>query len=127
VQLHIKDLVLLKQIQSFFGVGNITLDNKRKAALYRVGSLEDLTKYIIPHFEKYPLLTKKHEDLILLKKVLELMRRKEHLSEDGCKKIVAIKVSMNNTGLNETIQEHFRGIVPVERPKLEIPTIFDPN
>jgi hypothetical protein len=55
--LHVKDLHLLYQIQSYFGVGNII---KGKAfAIYCVANLKDLVDVIIPHFEKNPLITQK--------------------------------------------------------------------
>jgi hypothetical protein len=54
-----------------------------------------LTTIIIPHFEKYPLLTKKSADFILFKQVVELMSKKGHLSMDGLNQILNIKASMN--------------------------------
>ena len=59
IELHIRDLSLLKKIQLYFGVGNIYI-RKRKVstmASYCVQSIEDLNNVIIPHFIKYPLLT----------------------------------------------------------------------
>ena len=69
-------LVLLKQIQSFFGVGGVRLENRRRAVIFRVSSIEDSFNYIIPHFDKYPLLTKKREDFVLFKSAIELMKKK---------------------------------------------------
>lgn len=45
-----KDITLLNRIQSFFGVGTITLSRTSDSARYSVGSLKDLTKVIIPNF-----------------------------------------------------------------------------
>jgi len=60
--LHIKDLRLLEQIKAFFGVGTITLKKWIKggsatSAIYSVQSYKELIRVIIPHFDKYPLLT----------------------------------------------------------------------
>jgi hypothetical protein len=63
--------------------------------LYNVTSLQDLTNVIIPHFDKYPLITQKLADFILFKKVIDLMNRKEHLTLEGIEKILAIKASIN--------------------------------
>jgi len=60
IELHEKDLILLESIKSFFSVGTIRLrkkNNKIKSIIYSVRSLKELTHIIIPHFEKYPLLT----------------------------------------------------------------------
>lgn len=111
---------MLKQIHSFFGVGAISLDNKRNAVAFRVGSTSDFNNVIIPHFDKYPLLTQKHADFILFKSALELMSKKEHLTGDGLQKIVAIKASMNK-GLSDELKLAFPGITPVERPEVQLP------
>lgn len=63
--MHKKDIVLLKQVQDYFGgVGNITKQGK-DSLQYRVSSLEDITKVIIPHFDRYSLITQKKADYIL--------------------------------------------------------------
>lgn len=56
--LHAKDLPLLEKIQSYFGVGNIHIGNNNVVSYY-VSNVQDLTTVIIPHFDKYPLITKK--------------------------------------------------------------------
>jgi len=66
IGLHIRDLALLKQIQLFFGVGNITKLGV-ESVQFRVSGLEAL-KVIINPFDKYPLVTNKQSDYILLKK-----------------------------------------------------------
>jgi hypothetical protein len=95
IELHGKDLPLLKQIQSFFGVGSINVRKKNNQVIFTVSSLKDLINVIIPHFDKYPLITQKRADFELFKKVVALMNNKKHLTEDGLLKIVAIRASMN--------------------------------
>jgi LAGLIDADG endonuclease len=54
----------LLQIQNFFcGIGSINQRNNKKAILYSVNVIKDLSNIIIPHFENFPLLTKKAADL----------------------------------------------------------------
>jgi hypothetical protein len=62
---------------------------------YSVSSIKDLTTIIIPQFEIYPLLNQKAADFILFKQVVELMRKKEHLTLDGIHQIINIKASMS--------------------------------
>ena len=109
-----------------FGVGGISLDNTRNMAAFRVSSISDLTNVIIPHFNKYPLLTQKHADFMLFKSAIELMSKKEHLTEDGLRKIVAIRASMNK-GLSDALKLDFPLITPVQRPEVQLPENFDPN
>ena len=56
---HNKDLILLQLIKNYFnGIGNF---NKEwiNSVQYQVTTLQDLTNVIIPHFNKFPLITKK--------------------------------------------------------------------
>lgn len=64
---------------------------------------------------KYPLLTSKQVDFELLKKVVDLMNQKEHLTIEGIQKIVSIKASMN-LGLSEELLVAFPDVKPVLRP-----------
>jgi hypothetical protein len=54
------------------------------------------------------------------------MKEKEHLTQDGLNKIVAIKSSMNKE-LSESLKTAFLDIVPVLRPLVENETIPHPN
>ena len=59
ISLHKKDLSILQKIQAYFGgAGSITKE-REDSLHYRVRSTLDLTNVIIPHFEKYPLITQK--------------------------------------------------------------------
>ena len=101
------ELPLLLQLQQFFGgVGTISKSNTYNRAIYSVSSINDLTNVIIPHFEKYPLLTQKAADFILFKQVLDLMNEKAHLSIEGISKIINIK-SLINLGLSEIQKSDF--------------------
>ena len=127
IDLHKKDLELLKTIQAFFkGVGFISMSNTRDSAAFRVRSLEDL-KVIIAHFDKFPLKTQKQADFTIFKEVINLMNKGEHLTKDGLDKIINIKASINK-GLSEQLKEQFTNVVLVQRPKVEIsPLVSDPN
>ena len=98
----------------------------KKGDQYRVSSLKDLNDKIIPHFDKFPLITKKKADFILFKKIISLMNNKEHLTLDGLQKILCIKGSLNLCLSNE-IKTNFPNIIPIERPLIANQTIIDPN
>jgi hypothetical protein len=61
IELHIRDIEVLKKIKEFFNVGSIIvrIRNGKSTGIYSVQSLKDLTEIIIPHFNKYPLITQK--------------------------------------------------------------------
>lgn len=122
IGLHKKDLALLKLIQNFFKIGVISLQSK-DVVRFRVFSQKDL-KILIDHFDRYPLLTQKQTDFLFLKKVFLKMENKEHLTLEGFREIVAIRSSLNK-GLSETLKQKFPDIVPVPRPKVQPPKIFN--
>lgn len=56
---------LLKLLQTYFGgIGNIRKHGK-DASAFVVSSPEQITKIIIPHFDKYPMITNKQADYLL--------------------------------------------------------------
>jgi hypothetical protein len=84
IELHNRDIQVLKNIQLFFRVGNIReniihKNKKNYTATYSVESIRDLTNAIIPHFDKYPLITQKSADFELFKMVVELMSKKKNI------------------------------------------------
>jgi hypothetical protein len=121
------DLPLLREIQYFFGgIGVIFIANDGKSASFEIRSFEELTNVIIPHFDKYPLLTQKRADFLLFKSAIELMRKKEHLTVEGLQKIVGIRASMN-LGLSDALKENYPNITPEDRPLVINTEIADPN
>ena len=123
IHLNEKDLALLIQIKNYFGVGSISYNKKGKSYVFKVSSPKDL-KIIIAHFNKFKLITKKRADFNLIIMVNDILKRKEHLTQEGLIKILAIKASMNR-GLPEKLKLAFPDVVPVERPKLETPKTID--
>lgn len=127
IELHKKDLLLLKQIQKFFnGIGTITLNKNRNSAVFRVFKLKDLTNIVIPHFRKYPLITQKRADYLLFKQAFDLIKCKQHLTIEGLLKIVSIRASMNN-GLTKELKAAFPDVIPAARPSVGDIEIKDPQ
>jgi hypothetical protein len=91
-----------------------------------VRSLEQISNVIIPHFEKYPLITQKLGDYLRFKEVVGIIQRKEHLTRQGLDKIVALKANLN-LGLSDELKAAFPNIVPVKRPLIENQVVPDPN
>ena len=92
VRLHLKDVSLLKLIQTYFGgIGKIYVYNNRNEAIFIVNNLKELY-IVIDHFNKYPLITQKWSDFILWKQILYLIKNKEHLTQEGLLKIANISL-----------------------------------
>jgi LAGLIDADG endonuclease len=94
IELSIRDIDLIYKIKDLLGIGTIfirnqkykdNLDNKdnilkfkskdklkckRNTIIFRIRNKSDLKEYIIPIFDKYPLLTNKQYDYIRFRKAL---------------------------------------------------------
>lgn len=107
IKMHEKDTILIKSIQNFFGdLGYLSKPNSRSMVKLRVSTLNDITRVIIPHFYKYPLITKKFSDYVLFKQIVLLLQNKKHNSTEGLEKIVNIKASIN-LGLSHNLKYAF--------------------
>ena len=89
---------ILFLMQKVFKCGFIRRDYSDKTLKYEIRSLDDLVNKIIPHFEKYPLLSDKHSDFKLFKQVCFLMQRNLHREKNGLQKIMNLVFKMNPSG-----------------------------
>ena len=123
IGLHKRDERLLREIQAYLGgIGRIGKFAKDAYAL-RVNTIGQIIK-IIEHFDKYPLISKKHADYILWREVIMMMLRKEHITPKGLLTVLSLRACLN-LGLSESLKIAFPDIIPVIRPKVENITIPD--
>jgi len=125
INLHARDLDLLKLIKAYFGVGRIGKE-RNGCCDFTIGSLDQILTKVIPHFEKYPLKTNKYSDYLLFKKVIMMMQRGEHLTAEGLQKIINIRASLNR-GLTPLLLEAFPNTVALARPLLPSSVKLDPQ
>ena len=119
INLHVRDIELLKLIQAYFGgVGRIGKE-RNNCCDYTIGSLNQILTKVIPHFDKYPLKTQKYADYLLFKEVVMMMQRGEHLTIEGLQKIINIRASINK-GLSPLLKEAFPNTVATSRPSLPL-------
>lgn len=112
-ELHAREKELLVSIQNYFGgVGHVNL--RDKSVSFRISSTKELSNVIIPHLDKYPLITQKFKDYLIFKEIVDIIQRKEHLTPEGLDKIAALKASLNN-GLSAELKSAFPNIVPANR------------
>lgn len=91
---HQRDIVLLHRLRTTMGCG-VVRRNHGDRYCWRVRNLNNLAQTIIPFFGKHPLKSKKAVQFHKFAKVVRLMQKGEHLTEDGFQRIVKIASDMN--------------------------------
>ena len=85
-------------IQKEFKCGFMRRDFSDKTLKYEVRSLEDLIKHVIPHFDKYPMVSTKQTDFESFKKICFLMQKELHKEKKGLRRIMDLAFTMNPSG-----------------------------
>lgn len=87
---------VLFEIQKFFGCGRICIDNRKSSTMkFVITNVDDLFYKLIPHLDKYSLITSKYLNYIDFKSALILLKNKEHFKYEGIQKLRCIKSTMN--------------------------------
>lgn len=124
---HSSELPLLLSIQQFFkGVGYITKNSRDHPISYTITKNEDLVNIVIPHFNAYPLITKKYLDFLLWSKIVNITQMGGHLTKEGFYEILSLKASINR-GLPSKIINAFPEIRPNVPPEMIPITKIDPQ
>jgi hypothetical protein len=89
---------VLQLIQTHFGCGSIRPDRSDKTLKWETRRLEDILEHVIPHFERYPLLSAKRFDFERFVAVCRLMAVGQHRSANGLIRIVELVAAMNRGG-----------------------------
>jgi hypothetical protein len=89
---------VLQLIQSLFGCGSIRPDRSDKTLKWETRRLDDLVGRVIPHFERFPLLSGKQRDFEQFAAVCRLMAGGAHRTTSGLIEIVELAAEMNPSG-----------------------------
>ena len=90
---HKRNKTTLKQLQKFFGAGDVVINHGARLEL-RIRRLSDLSK-VVAFFEKHRLHTTKQADFRIFAQILSMMERREHLTRVGLAKIAKLIWKMN--------------------------------
>ena len=85
-------------IHSYFGCGSIRPDPSDHTVKWESRSVMDLVHRVLPHFETFPLLSKKQRDVEALDMICQLVIRGDHLNVDGLTQVVELARVMNPSG-----------------------------
>src|SRR5581483_4628401 len=89
---------VLQLLASTFGCGSIRPDRSDRTLKWETRRLEDLLGRVIPHFERFPLLSAKRFDFERFACVCRLMADGAHRSRGGLIEIVELARKMNASG-----------------------------
>jgi hypothetical protein len=90
---HVRDKELLEGISAYLGCGRCSL--RKEAGDFKVVSVTDIIKKIIPFFTEYQLQGIKRLNFNDLCEAAEIMKVKRHLTEAGLNELKLIKSGMN--------------------------------
>jgi LAGLIDADG endonuclease len=89
---------VLHAIKAYFGCGSIRPDRSDKTLKWETRRLEDILDRVLPHFERYPLLSSKRYDFDRFASICQLMAAGAHHHHDGLRQIVELARDMNPSG-----------------------------
>lgn len=92
---HIRDEELLKDIVTYLNCGRYYKSPTRDEGQYLVTVFSDINDKLIPFLNEYPLLGTKKEDYLDFVQIGELLKSKDHLTNEGLERIKRIKSRMN--------------------------------
>jgi hypothetical protein len=96
---------ILNEIQAYFKCGFIRTYKADGMYKYEVRNVSDLHTHIIPHFEKYPLLTVKNKDFVNFKTIIRMMRSNLHMNKQGLTEIINLAFIINPSGKRKNHKE----------------------
>jgi LAGLIDADG endonuclease len=118
IRLHARDRDLLFSVKSFFNeIGTIRLSNKYSDVVYTIKNINEIVNTVIPHFDKYLLITQKYSDYIIWINIVEIIDKGQHLNSEGLLKIVNLKASLNKGLSNKLKKKKFPTIMKVKKIK----------
>ena len=85
-------------LEDYFGCGNIRPDRSDRTLKWETRRLEDLLDRVIPHFERFPLLSSKRLDFEAFAAICRMVGEDSHLSRVGLREIARLAHSMNVGG-----------------------------
>ncbi len=101
IKLVERDKRIFYELMSFFRCGNVYIQrdrrtNRQNCYRYEVGKRADLENIIIPFFKKHPpFLSSKREDFAIFCKLMEGIKRRKHLFQNGLRELYKMKSKMH--------------------------------
>jgi hypothetical protein len=98
-----RDLYLLESFVNLFGCGYVAKYQNRSVCEFIVTKIDHIVNHIIPFFDKHSIRGSKNSDFLNFKSAAFIIKNKEHLNEEGLKKVLQLKnnfIGLNNNTKN---------------------------
>ena len=105
VTLKARDLELIKALRNYFGCGGVRFSRFDNTYKFEVRSIDDLTRKVIAHFEKYPLSGSKARDFQAFARICEMVKANLHLNKKYLREIIELASGMNPLGKRRLVKE----------------------
>ncbi len=93
---------ILRPLQAHLGCGRIQANAKSggrdRSLVYVVRNRLDLTRKVIPFFERHPILSEKRLEFETFAEIVRAVERAEHLHWSGFERLLVLAVKMNGDG-----------------------------
>lgn len=89
---------VLYLLQRYFGCGTLRRDPSDLTLKWETRSLRAILDHVIPHFQRFPLLSGKRRDLELFERICRWMDAGEHRTKSGLVRIAQTAGKMNPSG-----------------------------
>ena len=105
---HSRDLLLLESFINLFEGGFVVNYTKRPICEFVVAKIDLILNYVIPFFDKHPILGSKHLIYLDFKSAAYIIKNKEHLNEDkvGLNLVLQLKKRISSLYSNKAINNH---------------------
>ena len=120
---HKDGIDILEALKGFFGCGTLVPKGPNSNVItFSVHGLENLATRVIPHFQRYPLLTYKAFEFSKFSEIVLRMRNGEHRTHEGFVELARIAFSMNPHGKNRkyTLEQVMSGIPRGHTPDTQL-------
>lgn len=100
VKQHSKDIDLLYALKQHFQCGSVGV-NKQNIAYWRVSKVSDLLNHVRPHFERYPLQTKRSVEFTKFVEICTLLQDRVHWTPEGFEQVRSLVPALRHPRTGE--------------------------
>lgn len=104
IELRDDDEDILHEVKRHLGCGNVyrlqyaKYHKWKPHVKFRTSNFKDIYEKVIPFFKRYPLFGMKERNFKIFCEAAEIIKRDEHKTSEGIKKLLALKSQINKYG-----------------------------